>query len=382
MFLRTARVGLNQMLPSEFLETMALMRDVVRDRGENVRAALCAVELAVLVYSQAYDDALLPELMAIVREAEDIDWPIEERATVALAKLQLQFNAGMTRREREAAAQQLEDIVAQSNARHIPSRRSCSLFSGIGILRFTLGDIASALEPLEATVALAQRLDNPRHLVGAYTNLSHKHGWMGNYQKQRELAAKVLNGTITPSASVYNTITATLEYALASNMLGEHAAARRVMEEQRFRVPSTVTTALQQTWLLVQADILAMLRDDESAVELSARALQLADGQVLAKRTAAGTASRAALRVLRCKYHDDAAMASLMLEALFRDRTRMDATEATEVLAAYVCATEVTSEREHAVRELRAALGALPVAATIRLDALGTPPPPECRPVS
>ena len=307
---------------------------------------------------------------------------MEERATIALAKLQLQFNAGMTRREREVAAHQLEELVEQSNARHTPSRRSCSLFSGIGILRFTMGDIASTLEPLETAAALAQRLDNPRHLVGAYTNLSHKHGWIGNYQRQRELASKALNGALTASASVHNTITATLEYALAANMLGDHTAVRRAMEEQRFRVPSTVTTALQQTWLLVQADILAMLRDDQSAVELSTRALQLADGQVLARRTAAGTASRAALRMLRGGDGDGAASARLVLEALFHDRMRLDATEATEVLAAYVSAAEGASERERAVRELREALGALPPAATIRLDALGTPPPPECRQVA
>jgi hypothetical protein len=382
MYLHTALVGLRRMLPSEFLETMALMRQVVTTRPADVRAALCAVELAVLIYSQAYDDALLPELMGILREAEDIDWPIEERATIALAKLQLQFNAGMTRYEREAAAQQLEELVDQSNARHTPSRRSCSLFSGIGILRFTMGEIASTLEPLETAAALAHRLDNPRHLVGAYTNLAHKHGWIGNYQKQRELASRALSGALAASASVHNTITATLEYALAAYILGDHTAVRRAMEEQRFRVPSTVSTALQQTWLMVQADILAMLREDHTAVELSARALLLADGQVLARRAAAGTASRAALRVLGCGDRHHAVTARLMLEALFHDRTRLDAMEATEVLAAYVSAAEGALEREHTIRELRDALGALPEAATIRLDALGTPPPPECRRVA
>jgi hypothetical protein len=64
---------------------------------------------------------------------------------------------------------------------------------------------------------------------------------------------------------------------------------------------------------------------------------------------------------------------------LFRERMRLDITEAAEVVAAYVLAAETISDKEQAILELRETLGTLPASAGRRLDALGTPPPPGCR---
>jgi hypothetical protein len=367
------------MLPSEFVEAVNLTRDVVRTRPVDPRAALAAVELGVLIYSQAYDDALLPELTAMIGDCEGIAWTAEEAATVALAKLKLQFNVGMTRTERESATQVLKELAERTNASHIPSRRSCSLVSGIGILKGTLGDIAASMEPIEVGLALAQRLDNGRYIVAAHTNLAVKHGWMGAYQQQRELATKALSCQHIGVASVYNTITATFEYALAATMLGDHAAARRAMEEQRYRVPSTATNALQQTWMMLQADICSLLGDDSAAFQLSLDALHLSDGRILAMRTTAGAGARAALRILACAGVEDRSGALLMLSQLRAESARLDATEAAEVVAAFLMVEEGFHERQTGVAELRELLSRLPMTTALRLEALRTPPPPECR---
>jgi DNA-binding SARP family transcriptional activator len=379
IYLRTANTGLNRMLPSEFVETIELIRGVVTSRPVDLRAALAAVELAVLIYSQAYDDELLPTLMTLIQESESIDWPPEERATVALARMKLQFNLGMTRDQRMEAIDQLKGLAELTSAFDTPSRRSCSLVAGIGILVTTLGDIPESMEFIEAAILLAQRLDNSRHIVGSHANLCVRHGWTGNYQKQREHAAMVINGPLAGAASIYNSITATFEYALASAMLGDHAAARRAMEAQRFRVPSTATNALQQTWMLLQADIYCILRDEHTAAQLGLDALTLSDGRVMAMRTTAGTASRAAFRALQCMTSGEELQARQLLAQLASERARLDATEAAEVLSTFVLTSEHSHERTVAIQDLGEILSRLPPAAALRLEALGTPPPPECR---
>ncbi|MFL5505917.1 MAG: ATP-binding protein, partial [Gemmatimonadales bacterium] len=120
MHFRTAMVGLNRLLPSELVETIAIMRSIIRNRPADTSAALAAVDLATLIHSQSYDDALLPDLISLIAESDGIPWPMEEVATVALAKLKLHFSAGMTQSERVAALDDIVELVERTNARQLP----------------------------------------------------------------------------------------------------------------------------------------------------------------------------------------------------------------------------------------------------------------------
>jgi hypothetical protein len=73
MHFRTAMVGLNRLLPSELVETIDIMRSVIRNRPADSTAALAAVDLATLIHSQSYDDALLPDLISLIAESDDIN---------------------------------------------------------------------------------------------------------------------------------------------------------------------------------------------------------------------------------------------------------------------------------------------------------------------
>jgi DNA-binding SARP family transcriptional activator len=379
MYSRAALVGLNRLLPSELVETMDLMRAAVRRSPVDLQVALAVVDLATLIHTRAYDDALLPDLISLVRETDSITWPPEEEATVALARLRIQFHAGMTHAERVAALQDIIQLADRTNARALPSRRSCSLISGIGILQGTLGALEESIKPIQEAMALATRLDNSQHLATAHVNLALRHGWMGNHQRQRELAATVAIGPLASASSTYNTIIATYEFSIASIALGDHAGARQVIAGQRYRMPPTTTTALQQTWMMMQADLEHLLGQDGIATQLSLEALRLGGGRVLAVRTSAGTASRSALRVLRCAPEATDLDAAALVKWLFDIRPRLEMTDAAEVISSYLMLVTTAPERMLAETELRGVLDQLPLAAARRLEALGTPPPPQTR---
>lgn len=377
VYRQTAHIGMNQLLPSELEETIAFMRQVILARPADMRAALAAVELASLIQTQSHDDALLPILLELVRAAEELEWPGDEATTVLLTKLKLLFNLGMTISERASALQQVQDLATRTNASQTPSRRSISLMSGIGILAGTLGKFEQSIAQIEAAKKLAQRLDNASHLAAAHANLALRHSWLGNYQKQREHAAYIAESSQPVRASTYSTIIATYEYALASIVLGDHPAARRAIDQQRLRIPPTATIALQQTWMMHQADLRQLLREDDAALQLSRHAFDLGSGKVLAWRTSAGAASRAALRLLKQGSEGEAQVARELMASLYVRRERMELSEETELLAAYLIACEDPERRREVMNELRMALESMPAPAALRLSALGTPPPPE-----
>jgi tetratricopeptide (TPR) repeat protein len=368
------------MLPSELGETISFMRDTIRAHPTDMRAALTIVELTTLIHAQSYDDAQLPHLLAILHEAERLHWPDEESASVALAKLKLQFNLGLTQEERQAAVSELEQLVQRTNATTVPSWRSISLVSGVGILAASLGHSDKAIAQLEAAKKLAQRLDSPQHLATLNANLALRHGWLGNYHKQREYATEVLAVPTSLQPSIYSTIMATYEYALASIMLGDHAAARRALDQQQYRVPTTATAALQQTWMLLRADLEHLLRNEELSLALSREALQLGANTILSWRTSSGAGSRAALRVINCGGEQEARDATRLLQDLLQRRSRMELAEEIEVLCAFAPTCESPTDRDRVIEDLRLRLERLPPAANRRLEALGTAPPAECLP--
>jgi hypothetical protein len=235
------------------------------------------------------------------------------------------------------------------------------------------------MKPIEEAMALAARLDNSQHLATARVNLALRHGWIGNHQRQRELAATVALGPLASASSTDNMITAAYEFAIGSIALGDHAGARQVIANQRFRIPPTVTTALQQTWLMMQSDVEHLLGQDDTAAQLSLEAFRLGAGRVLAVRTSAGAASRSAFRVLRCAQEAPTFDAAAQIRSLFEKRSRLEMTEVAEVISSYLMVATAGPERELAEFELRTVLERLPIAAARRLEALGTSPPAKSR---
>jgi hypothetical protein len=152
-----------------------------------------------------------------------------------------------------------------------------------------------------------------------------------------------------------------------------------VIANQRFRIPPTATTALQQTWMMMQSDLEHLLGQDETATQLSLEAFRLGAGRVLAIRTSAGAASRSALRVLRCAREIPAFDAAAQVRSLFEKRSRLEMTDTAEVISSYLMVVTAGPECELAEFELRTVLERLPIAATRRLEALGTPPPAKSR---
>jgi hypothetical protein len=127
--------------------------------------------------------------------------------------------------------------------------------------------------------------------------------------------------------------------------------------------------------MMMQSDLEHLLGHDAAATELSLEAFRMGAGRVLSVRTSAGTASRSALRALRCARETSTFDAVAQVRLLFEGRTRLEMTDAAEVLCSYLMVVMDGPERELAEFELRAALDRLPVAAARRLEALGTPPP-------
>jgi hypothetical protein len=169
---------------------------------------------------------------------------------------------------------------------------------------------------------------------------------------------------------VYATIAATYEYAIASIMLGDQASALRVLNDQRLRVPATASVSLQQTWMLLAADIYEMLGQHERATQRSVDALALGSGTVLARRTSGGAAARAATRLLRTSGREGAPAAIQLLQRLLADGHLMDATEHAEVLDCCVNGGVLLEDIAKYRAELDRLIEILPINANRRLELL------------
>jgi len=379
LYRRSALVALTRMLPSEMHEALDYARQTMSSATSDNRVVMASIALMMRIRDHSHDESVTSGILDALPLALSRDLPPDERDTLTVESLKLRFAKGMTHEERHEVLAQLEELASRTNAWHVPSARSFSIVAGIGILNTSLGRCDQALAPFDAALRLAQRLDDSSRIAGTLGNLAISLGWLGHHQQQRDVASRALAILNRGAARPYSALIATYELALASAMLGDHVMARETILQQRTRVTVTATDAIKQIWLLHEADIRQLLREDDCALELSLEALRLGNGRILDSTTSAGAACRAALRALEHTDTEGRTKLRTLIADQYASRGLREIGDAVEVTCAYIIAHPMRSYVGGEVRqELRAMLERLPATAARRLEALGTPPPAEC----
>jgi DNA-binding SARP family transcriptional activator len=260
-------------------------------------------------------------------------------------------------RDIDAAEEELRNAAALSDQHSIRNSLLLQVLIGLGVVAVAKGDYGSATHYFLREYSLARKLDDELSVKRAAANLALCHARLGNLEEQHRWATLCVSVEAVGNDSAYQ-VTGLGILGLAQAIKGERDHARRTAGELVDGVECFPHPWLRQMAAYYAADILWILDEKERSLVLVRTALRGEYDRPRSK-SAAGAFARWVAVCTRAGKHPYSPSREQIecIRKLIRERQRLDAKDAAEVLAAMKLLEGLPPEQNN---ELGERLGALP----------------------
>ncbi len=292
---------------------------------------------ALSVAASCFERQTNPEVAHHLRQAlrrlervnlEDFDHILRE---YALATLSYYTN------DTPACFLHLKNALDDMGGEFCPSSLECMLSNGLAALHCSTARFEDAIPWLERAWRSANRISNTTRMPAIATNMAYCHFALGQFEQQITWATTALDYLTLPVNTpvvARSSYLAALGYALLSRTDSIH----EILAKASYAIHATDELSLRQEWMLMEADVLGILRQEQNALTVAEQALALTELGVSHTRRV-GRYARWVAKVGLAN-HDRSTKKTL--DTLFESREQLDRTDQIEVCIARTWVNDTT----------------------------------------
>jgi hypothetical protein len=235
----------------------------------------------------------------------------------------------------------LKKAIDEMGEEFCPSSLECMLANGLAASHCSSASFTDAIPWLERAWGSANRISNTTRMPAIATNMAYCHFALGQFGQQITWATTALDYLVLPVNTpvvARSSYLAALGYALLSRTDNIH----EILAKASQAIHATDELSLRQEWMLMEADVLGVLGQEQTALTVAEEALALTElGDSRTRRV--GRYARWVAKVGLAN-HDSSTKKTL--DTLFESRERLDRTDQIEVCIARTWVNDITGEHD------------------------------------
>ena len=315
------------------------IRTLIKLSGRMERSAykVRALSVAASCFERQDNPELAHSLRQALRKLEHVSLEGFDRILQRYALATLSYYTNDT----QDCFQHLEKAIEDMGGEFCPSSLECMLANGLAASHCSTGRFTDAIPWLERAWESTKRISNITRMPAIATNMAYCHFALGQFEQQITWATAALDSLELPVNTpvvARSSYLAALGYALLSQTENIH----KILANASHAIHATNELSLRQEWMLMEADILGILRQDKNALAVAEQALSLTKlGHSRTRRV--GRYARWVAKVGLAKADRST---TKTLDLLFEKRQTLDRTDQTEVSIARTWVNTVTGRHD------------------------------------